>query len=598
MDPLCDYHKLSKVSAIQFLNKMSFLDKRWEPGSDPSKSPWFRVNVPNGYYVFYFCMANVVTISLNSFLNYKLYKRRDRLKQTFGGRLLLRLINTPLWVQVLFWSLITLFIDLQPYFKDVYILHKPSYIHWKLRIAIWKRSGRVAYALTPFIFLLSIKPSPLPKVLYLQLLPLHKWCSRLYVIFMSYHSITFMIKWLSNGEFWKKSLKFDMFVGVISFILWLIVLIIAIKPIRVRLYKTFYVLHMFATWTTVPLVYLHSRPDVNFFNILNMILMAYMIFTKLYFSFTNTELDYFNVESEDKSKLIVISIPRSYYKLDLKYPPGSHLRVHYRLLNPLAWLLPSHPYTITSVDTDDEVQLIVKETNFKIKPFTKYNFSIPYGSINPGVFDPEVIVHNMTIICGGSGIAFGLPLYRFFLQKTDAMVHLVWMVRNIHDLHIMVKFKLLKIDETGNYQLNEGYEHLDIYVTKDPNLIVEPANEEKVEFKRKLEKLKHIGYLLIKGPDDYIELNSFSADSASSEEQSFLEGQEENQIQNSIEPLPDFIHQSGRPDLSNIIEQDFQNDVLGLSNYLVSCGPTSMLNECKKLANQYNAEFIGESYSF
>lgn len=571
---------------------MNSIDKRW----DSSQSPWFRVNVPYGYYIFYFCLANVVTIMINAFLNYRLYKKRDYLKQNRGGRFILKLLNTPLWVQIICWTLITLFIDLEPYYKDIYILHKPSYIHFKLKIAIWKRSGRVSYALTPFIFLLALKPSPLPKVLYLQLLPLHKWCSRIYIILMSYHSIAFMLKWISQGEFWSKSLKFDMAVGVLSFLSWFIVLFVAIKPIRERLYKTFYVLHMFATWSTVPLVYLHSHPDVNFFNIANMILMAYMIFTKIYLSITNNDLSYVNITSDEKSQLIVVSIPSDYYKSDLKYQPGSHLRINYRLLNPLAWLLPSHPYTIASLDTDDEVQLIVKETNFKIKPFSRYNFSVPYGSINPGLFDSKITVHNVTVICGGSGIAFGLPLYRYFLQNTDAMVHLVWMVRNINDLHVLVKFNILGKDESGIYYRREGYEHLDIYITKDPHSAVEPAAVENTGFKT---KLKQIGKFLIQSPGDYIELNNLSTDSStgeSSEENSVLGIQEEQQSNENL--LPQFIHQSGRPELSIIIEQDFQNDVTGLSNYLVSCGPISMLNECKKLANDYGAELIGESYSY
>lgn len=565
------------------------VEKRWEYSGDPSQSPWFRVNVPYRYYIFYCCCANVLTIAINAFINSRIYHKRERLKKRLFGRLLIRAVNTPVWLQVVLWMLILLTIDLYPYYQDVYILHKPSYIHFKLVIAIWKRSGGVSYALIPFVLLLSLKPNPLPKVLYTNLLPLHKWSARIYIIMMGFHSVMFMQKWVSSGDFWKKFFKFDMLTGIISFFLWLTVLIVSIKPIRVRIYKSFYLLHIVATWTTIPLIYFHAKPDVNFFNYINLALLAYMVFSKIYFSVTNKYLEFLEVEKHINSQLFVLSMPKNYYEEELTFNPGSHIRINYRLINPLSWLVPSHPYTIASLDSDDKVKLIIKETNFKLLPLSRYNFSKPFSGLEPPFFKSDLNNHSITIVCGGSGIAFGLPLYRYFVENLmgnfeGLFLHFIWIVGNVYDLHILINFGILDIEGDEYILKSRQYENIDIYVTKDQHVAVEPAP---VYNSVAIEKL--VKFFRSKS-NDYIEMDNYSDPSA---DDALLDDSQNNSFPYK---LPNFVHEMGRPDLSLILSQDFQME--DKSNCLIACGPKSMLNDCSRLAKLNNAEFVSESHNF
>lgn len=576
------------------------LERRWQYGGDRSQSPYYRINVPYRYYTFYFTCANVVTIALNAFISSKIYHKRERLRKTFFGRLFLRAVNTPIWLQIVLWTLISLIIDLYPYYRDVYVVHLPSYIHFKLFVSIWKRSGGVSYALLPFVLLLSLKPSPLPKVLYTKLLPLHRWCTRIYIVLMGFHSVMFMQDWVSTGDFWSEFFEFDMLTGIISFFLWLIVLIVSIKPIRVRIYKSFYALHMIATWTTVPLVYFHASPEINFFNYLNLIFLAFMVIFKLYFSVTNKNLEYFQVERQINSQLYVISLPKDYYKEGLTYYPGSHLRINYRLINPLSWLLPSHPYTIASLDSDESLKLIIKETNFKISPFNRYNFSKPFSELESGFFDTDFNNYNITIVCGGSGIAFGLPLYRYFVDISkdkveDLFVHFIWIVRNAYDLHILVNFGIISI-ENGEYTKSSEYENFDIYITSRQPLAIEPTPEVKTGITQKLLRVLKLKSIFGTDETGYIEMSNYDEASA---QDTLLEGSQEDSQEESVSyKFADFIHEIGRPDLSAILNEDFQtNSAIG-DKCLIACGPQAMLDDCSRLAELNKAEFLTESYNF
>lgn len=543
------------------------------------------------------CCVNAITIVLSSILKSRLVKGRSMTKRSFGRKCLIMLISIPIWAQVVSWSLIVFVLITFPYYKESSVISGLNGSLFHLHVELWKRSGVVSYALTPFMFVLALRPNPLPTVIYTKLLPLHKWCSRVFIIVMIYHSLMFFIIWIDSGEFWKKVSRFDIFPGVISFVLWFVVLLVSIKPIRVRIYRIFYMMHMIATWSLAPLMLIHA-PNFKAFSYLNFVMIGFMLFSKVYFSATESHMsveESFRVTRQPSSQLIILTLRKGYYEDGLKFYPGSHIRVNYGLLNPISWLFPSHPYTIASLDTDSEVNLIIKEMRFKILPLSAYNFSLPFDGLEHEYLTGNFQDHNITIVCGGSGIAFGLPIFRHFLYLLSQShieferLHFIWITKTIHDLFILLHFGVLVKDINGEYFKTCDSENIDIYITADlrgeGGCEVDVQNLSKVKYLNQQYRTKGDRF-----PND-LELDVYSAD------ESLLRN-----VSNESSAL--FIHR-GRPNLSSVINKDFkaanfdENDAENNSlNSLFACGPEDLLNECSKLALEHNAEFITEPNEF
>lgn len=528
-------------------------------------------NIQYRYYTLGICFAHTLLIIINTVLVRprlsSICKRKSIWWRTFKS-----LIDPPLWIQVSIWIIIAVLINVIPLTST-----SRTELDW---VIFWKRTGTVGYSLTPFILLLSLRPNPLPQVLYANLLPLHKWLGRIYICLICIHSVYFIQQWGRSSRFSELFWKVNPITGFISFVIWLIFALVSLRPFRTRLYKVFYCLHMIAIWTTVPLIGIHSRPRTHFINVVNLVLMIYMGFSKIYYyAVINKRLEFLNIERHINSQLIVLTLPKSYYRgKQLRFNPGSHVRINHRFINPLSWISPSHPYTIASLDTDQEIKLIIKETKFKIHSLGRYSVSSPFSNETGTIHGYD----NITIICGGSGIAFGLPFYR--MNNPDCFVHLVWLVRCIEDLHVLVNMGVLDVDELGAYSIrSENFSgKLDIYIT---------FNEESFEPVQEIQQAD-VGVSSILSFNELFEWND--GDYTEMKEDDVVELQEMGI--STMDTSCCFIHHEGRPSLKAIVDEDFQTGTC--TNCLVACGPSRLVKECSNLARLYDSEFISETYNF
>ena len=78
-----------------------------------------------------------------------------------------------------------------------------------------KRLGRVAVALLPISYFLTLRPSPLPQTLYLQLLPMHKILTRLVVLFVTLHAFIYVYIYYETNKLQKLFENCLMFRGLL-----------------------------------------------------------------------------------------------------------------------------------------------------------------------------------------------------------------------------------------------------------------------------------------------------------------------------------------------------------------------------------------------
>ncbi|ODQ66707.1 hypothetical protein NADFUDRAFT_82452, partial [Nadsonia fulvescens var. elongata DSM 6958] len=166
------------------------------------------------------------------------------------SRILRRLtIGCPRWLWVTILSILIGFVSLA---------EVPNFL------VLTKRLGRISAACLPLILLLTMKPSPIPHNFYMNLLPIHKWLSRVIVITSVLHSVFyFYIYW--QRDVLKKLTKWSMVFGIIATIFFLIITITSIYSFRRKSYRLFFMLHYTLSWSCVGLIYYHAKPPVNGF---------------------------------------------------------------------------------------------------------------------------------------------------------------------------------------------------------------------------------------------------------------------------------------------------------------------------------------------
>ncbi|KTB11595.1 putative metalloreductase AIM14 [Nakaseomyces glabratus] len=231
-------------------------------------------------------------------------------------------------------------------------------------------------------------------------------------------------------------------------------------------------------------------------------------------------------------------------------------------INPKTDLDANHPYTLATLPSDEIVELIVNEhtvpqfntSSFVVELGYSYTIQNPH---NPSV--PDVCLQNanrIAIVCGGSGIAFGLPLFRFFKSmKNISYLRLVWLTKNSSQLSIITKsdsFRAL-ISEDGKI------DNLDIYLTNKTTAPTSSGTEE---------------------TENDIELEDFEL--------------------NTTEDLTEYkklcnITEGERMDwtteLSSLVEEDTSK------TWLLACGPEGLVTDGKSYANANGIHFASEVYT-
>lgn len=335
-----------------------------------------------------------------------------------------------------------------------------------------KRLGRVPVALLPPVYFLTLKPSPLPQTVYLQLIPFHKWLSRLVFLMVVAHALVYLYIYTIMGKL-SKLLHWTNVVGILAFFGFVAMVLTSLKPIRRRFYNTiFYPTHYILSWAVLPCIYYHSACNTYPYVYGCLGLYAVQMGYKVYLSQTEVRLPVQYISSS----MLFVAIPREKLSKTFQdyYLPGSHLRISSSpmLLTRLKSSLPlptcmkqkslsrgprpqgdvvssliqsTHPYTIASLPQDPFLMLCIRKTRFPIKLNKGYTIAGPYSSIQSPFFNDieKGLVKRVLFVAGGTGIAFCAPLMRRLINM-GVPVKLLWAIRDMNDVQVLTHLGLAK----------------------------------------------------------------------------------------------------------------------------------------------------------
>lgn len=336
------------------------------------------------------------------------------------------------------------------------------------------RLGKVATVCLPTIFFLSLKPSPLPRTLYLNLLPLHKWLARIVVLQSVLHAVLYMWYFYISGTMFK-ALRIRNFCGWIALCGFLVIIVTSLM--RQKHYRLFYYNHYVWSWIIVIVLQFHARPvKITGYTIANICILSYQIGYRVHLSIKSQYPTQVKVV-EVSPHLALVEFPVSLLA-EVPTVPGAHVRVTKYHRNPIrrffkAVLPYYHPYTLASLPLDRYQRMIIRKSTFKFTNDTQY---IICGSYDPHlsfiqpVSDPShgplasndftisklhVNAKRILVVIGGSAILFTLPLVRV-MNYHGIPIKVVWVIKDFRDIIILKYF--------------DGYIHGDdfeIFVTGD-----------------------------------------------------------------------------------------------------------------------------------
>lgn len=321
-----------------------------------------------------------------------------------------------------------------------------------------KRLGSVSVAMLPAIHFFALRPSPLPRMFYLQLLPLHKWLSRIFVLTMLSHGLLYFAIYLQLGKVRKLGYISNL-CGILACCLFVAIGFSSLKQIRRRFYNLFYSVHYFTAWVSLPLLYYHARVSRTYVVIAGCLLMAQACYRVYISRHVKLPVQYIS------QSMFFISIPKENLPRTLQryYSPGSHLRVSDPLYKTSTWLKSSHPYTIASLPEDPNLTLVIRKTRYPIKLRRLYALTGPYSSLPPPFFEDAAggLVKRALFVAGGTGIAFVAPIMRH-LRQLGVPVKLLWAIRDANDSKVLETLGLT------DCALKE--KQIEIYVTRGPSV--------------------------------------------------------------------------------------------------------------------------------
>lgn len=424
-----------------------------------------------------------------------------------------------------------------------------------------KRIGRLSYVLVTLNLFLALRPNLFlrDKYVYTELIPLHKWLSRVIVSLGVIHGIMFFVKWAMdpNVSMAAKIKNKYNFVGVVLAGMIVLMVITSISAFRRVAYKAFFVIHNLVMLSFIILTPVHARPGVQTpFLFINVFMLCLQLYNKTMMSTRSSPLK--RIEDYSNTNMVVVQFPRK--GLPDFFNPGSHLRISpYRKLNPLYWLLPTHPYTIASLPSDDTLELVVTEnsipsgSNSSFRIDMGYTYTIQYPH-DPTV--PEVCLHNgnrIAIVVGGSGISFGLPIFRFFkAMKQMEYVRLIWLTKNSSNLDL--------ISGSSSFQSllkeTEDIDNFDVFITSP-------------------------------------EVSSQSANSPDEETYEMTNLDQGTDVSPSLSNIAN-IYRGRRLDWAVELSQMVQEDTSG--TWLLCCGPIELVNDARQYADSNRINFASEVY--
>ncbi|SCV04893.1 LANO_0G13740g1_1 [Lachancea nothofagi CBS 11611] len=529
----------------------------------PRHSDTHFANIPYGYYALLVSVGFVLSIIAARFVVHSRPKSNSRWDRIVSRRWY---NASPLL------GLFSLFIPLLVPFVHHYsfLSHLTVYL---------KRLGRLSYVLATLNLFLTLRPNLLlPRYVYLNLIPLHKWLSRSIFLLALLHGGGFLVWWGTNSETSVVDHAFRNIwnlLGVMILVLLTILVLVSVKPMRRFSYRNFYFIHSIASWVFVFATALHARPGVWApYTVINAGLFVLHIISKTFFA-RAVELLPNDLDNQEPFGLSRIVLPRK--AMPETFSPASHLRIsQYSRLNPLYFMLPSHPYTVSTLPDDPYVELIVREHvgGFQLQTGLRYTIQNHYESV------PEKCIQNATrvaLVCGGSGISYALPIFKYFASGDRATqityLKLIWLVRDKHDISVLNHLKPLtrhniqfEIYVTGTLPQDDTDNSRPKAVTPDSG---SASGHDVLEF-----ELESLG--------DHLDQNG-----------ALLQPHDDGPISAGIASM---IHLGKKLDWVTDLAQFVEEDSLE-STWLVTCGPSGLNDAGKLYAYDNKINLESETYA-
>lgn len=492
------------------------------------------INIKYGYIVLGLSLVYVSTAAFSRYLYLKNWKSHARPSSTSVWS---KVGRVPLLWHVLLWCTIVLalgFFNVSNYAENYTV--------------VIKRFGRLGYSLVPLDVFLVLRPLLLQNS-YLDQVPLHKWLLRLILAAGVIHGGGFFVKWVVEGFFWEKLLRGANFLGVVVATASVVLSVVSLRPVRRRIYALFYLWHNLTVFLFLVLIFFHARPGVADFSVLVLVMIVYQVYERYA---TTSKIARISIVDKETASLRVVRLskPASFPS----WLPGSHIRLSYGATNYRTWLFPSHPYTVCSFPEDSTLDLVVKKTpRFQIISSLDYTVSTPFASLPLPFFSSA---ENVNIICGGSGISLGVPIFRYFKRNPSAQTNLYWCVSNKNDTYVLGEL---------------GVEHaVDVYVTGNDVAFLGEGHDEE-------------DYGLL-DENEGVELESLTSDQ--SNPFSDIQTQNARKLVN--------CHK-GRPILNEVFSL-FENTDDPANKWLVVCGPESLVSDVKKWGLEHKVQVFSELY--
>ncbi|CAI4061641.1 hypothetical protein SKDZ_07G1020 [Saccharomyces kudriavzevii ZP591] len=485
----------------------------------------------------------------------------------------------------------------------------PFYFHYSLttQTAVYlKRLGRLSYALVPLNLFLTLRPNWVLRknCAYVDFIPLHKWFSRLITVIGLLHGVFFIIKWAMDDTVSLKQkliLKTFNFVGFIISILIVFLLICSIGPMRRYNYNLFYIVHNLVNLAFIFLVPIHSRPGVKFpFLLLNSLLLLVHIINRVMSARPQMILS--KNSNYSKTNLVHVKFPRA--TLPNYFEPGSHIRISpYRRINPLYWLLPSHPYTVASLAEDDSINLIIKETStaepgnklealrsntksFHLEQEKNYTIVNCYPPSIPEKCFPQGT--NIAVVCGGSGVSFGLPIFRHFFNKENVKyLKMIWLIKHYSEYELVLDY--LKANGINFEKELSDNKMFSVFISG--NCEVETRQNEATNIEDENSEYEMGSFT---NEDEGLSISNLNSENAYSND---------NTSDTSHSPTLEnrnLIEVKSKHTFTLLNElKDFQNESTEADEdetWLFSCGPPSLLQLTKEYCQNEKINFVSETY--
>ncbi|EME48480.1 hypothetical protein DOTSEDRAFT_162020 [Dothistroma septosporum NZE10] len=450
-----------------------------------------------------------------------------------------------------------------------------------------KRLGAVGASQLPLHYLLSLKSPYSPLQLLTRrshesLIALHQLLGRIITGFFYAHVVLYLNFYIQSNLLLAKITQFYIICGIFGIISLTAIGTTALKPLRDWSYRVFYIVHVVLATLVLPALYFHVH-HIRIYIYETLLVYALHMVLRAVTTKTHTG----SIKVIPDSNLVEIDIPVS-GKAAHKYRTGQHAYMSLAR-NPFLRMFKSNPFTVASIpSTDNNVRFVARildGNTAKLASSRKASQQItiegPYGL---ATHDGKLLRYDRVLfVAGGVGATFIVPLYRRLLSDLSPSkgshrrqrVTFIWTARFMSEISWALP---------QDAKEREGFvERLQVHLTKDVNVAAGVSSSSGTFAVGEDEE--HQGP--VGEGEDGIELE---------EQKDLLNNSGSEQKGNN-----GLVVQTGRPDLTKIVEQTFTH-----SNServaVVVCGPRGISKVLRREVGRFvrsgrDVWYLDESFS-